>query len=64
MPEPLYIKNYQSPGDYVVMTAMIRDLHRAYPGRYQTMIETLQPAVFDLNPNVAHMTLRPGIKIW
>ena len=64
MPEMIYIRNYQSPGDYIVMSAMIRDLHKAYPGKYQTMVNTLQPAIFDMNPYVSHFVPRPGMKIY
>ena len=31
-PEKLILRNFQSPGDIVMLTAAVRDLHRAYPG--------------------------------
>ena len=30
----LILRNFQSPGDIVMLTAAVRDLHRCYPGRY------------------------------
>lgn len=40
MSEKLFLTNFQSPGDVVMMTAAIRDLHIAYPGKYLTNVET------------------------
>lgn len=41
-----------SPGDVVVLTATIRDLHRAYPGRYVTDVRTPCPAVWENSPYI------------
>lgn len=30
--EELILSNFQAPGDAVMLTAAVRDLHRAYPG--------------------------------
>src|SRR5580658_10110743 len=32
----LILNNYQSPGDIVMLTAAVRDLHRTYPGDFLT----------------------------
>jgi hypothetical protein len=32
----LILKNHQSPGDLVMLTAAVRDLHAACPGRFRT----------------------------
>ena len=50
MAEKLIIYNRQSPGDYVVMTAAVRDLMRCYPGKYQVRMDVMQPAVAQANP--------------
>jgi ADP-heptose:LPS heptosyltransferase len=36
----LILRSFQSPGDVVMLTAAVRDLHRACPGRYQTDVRT------------------------
>jgi ADP-heptose:LPS heptosyltransferase len=43
-------ENWLSPGDIVVLTAAIRDLHRAYPGRFLTDVRTSCPALWENNP--------------
>lgn len=62
MPEQLYIRNTLSPGDYIVLSAAVRDLHKNYPGRFQTMVEVPQPAIYANNPYVTHFGMRPGIR--
>ena len=58
-PVPLLLKTYQAPGDAVAMTAAVYSLHRAYPGKYVTAVESYWPEVFDHNPDVRiHVT--PG----
>lgn len=47
---PLILSNYQAPGDILMMTAAIRDLHRCYPGRYQTAIKSSCPDIWLNNP--------------
>jgi ADP-heptose:LPS heptosyltransferase len=48
--EKWIFKNWLSPGDVVTLTAAIRDLHRAYPGRFQTDVRTSCPALWENNP--------------
>ena len=62
MAESLYIRNTLSPGDYIVLSAAIRDLHKCYPGKYQTMVDVPQPAIFASNPNITHFAFRPGMR--
>lgn len=50
MPERIIVRNTQSPGDYVVLTAAIRELCRAHPGRFEFMMDVPQQAVFMANP--------------
>lgn len=45
-------ENYLSPGDIVMLTAAIRDLHRAYPGRFLTNVRTSCPALWEHNPHI------------
>ena len=48
--ESLLLTNFLSPGDLVMLTAAIRDLHRSYPGRYQTDVRTPCPQLWENNP--------------
>jgi ADP-heptose:LPS heptosyltransferase len=46
----LILRNFQSPGDIVMLTAAVRDLHRAHPGEFQTDVRTSCPALWLHNP--------------
>jgi len=50
--EKWVFENWLSPGDIVVLTAAIRDLHRAYPGRFLTDVRTSCPALWEHNPHL------------
>jgi ADP-heptose:LPS heptosyltransferase len=39
-----------SPGDVVMMTAAVRDLHLAYPGRFRTDVRTSAAEIWENNP--------------
>jgi ADP-heptose:LPS heptosyltransferase len=49
-PQKLILRNFQSPGDVVMLTAAVRDLHRCYPGRFVTDVRTSAPALWERNP--------------
>ncbi|MBB5036794.1 glycosyltransferase family 9 protein [Prosthecobacter dejongeii] len=40
MQRKLILKNFLSPGDIVMLTAAVRDLHRAHPGKFITDVRT------------------------
>lgn len=46
----LILKNFQSPGDLVMLTAAVRDLHRSNPGRFLTDVRTPCPHLWENNP--------------
>src|SRR5262245_20680035 len=48
----LLIRNRQPPGDVLMLTAALRDLHRAHPGVYRTAVDTACPALWENNPFV------------
>lgn len=48
----LVLENKLSPGDVVVCSAAIRDLHRAHPGEFKTEYRGVAPQVFEHNPNI------------
>ncbi|MFQ5731659.1 MAG: glycosyltransferase family 9 protein [Planctomycetaceae bacterium] len=54
----LILRTFQSPGDVVMLSAAVRDLHTAHPGRFVTDVRTAADAVWEHNP---HLTpLREG----
>jgi len=48
----LILKNFQSPGDIIMLTAAVRDLHRSHPGSFVTDVRTPCPALWQHNPLV------------
>ena len=50
--EKWIFENWLSPGDIVMLTAAIRDLHHAYPGRFLTDVRTSCPALWEHNPHL------------
>ena len=52
----LLLKTNQAPGDALVMTAAIYSLHKAYPGKYTTAVQSPYPEVFEHNPSVVPQT--------
>jgi ADP-heptose:LPS heptosyltransferase len=46
----LILRNFQSPGDVLMLTAAVRDLHLTYPGKFQTDVRTPCPALWENNP--------------
>jgi ADP-heptose:LPS heptosyltransferase len=61
--EKWIFKNWLSPGDVVTLTAAIRDLHRAYPGRFLTDVRTSCPALWENNPHLTPLDENgPGVR--
>lgn len=46
----LILRNFQAPGDVVMLTAAVRDLHMAYPERFITEVRTSFPELWENNP--------------
>jgi ADP-heptose:LPS heptosyltransferase len=46
----LILKCFLSAGDIVMLTAAVRDLHRAYPNRFLTDVRTSCPGLWEHNP--------------
>lgn len=49
-PRKLILRNRLSPGDIVMLSAAVRDLHRAHPGQFLTDVRTPCPALWENNP--------------
>jgi ADP-heptose:LPS heptosyltransferase len=54
-PNKLILRNFQSPGDLVTLTALIRDIHKSYPGIFMTDAHTSCPAIFENNPFITQI---------
>ena len=51
-------------GDVVMFTAAVRDLHRYYPGAFQTDVHTHYPRLWDYNPYLTRVDRgAPGVEI-
>jgi ADP-heptose:LPS heptosyltransferase len=60
----LVLRNFQSPGDIVMLTAAVRDLHRSYPGKFITDVRTSCPALWEHNPYLTPLDLEdPSVEI-
>lgn len=49
------LAHHRSPGDLVCLTALLRDLHTAYPGEFETDVNTTVPGIWDNNPYVTRL---------
>jgi len=62
--EKLILRCFLSPGDIVMLTAAVRDLHRCYPGRFQTDVRTSCPELWQGNPHLTPMEEgEPGVRV-
>ena len=60
----LILRNFQSPGDIVMLTAAVRDLHRAHPGEFCTDVRTSCPALWLHNPYLTPLDESdPGVDV-
>lgn len=60
----LILKNYQSPGDIVMLTAALRDLHKAAPKQFLTDVRTPCPALWEHNPYITPLDENdPGVEV-
>ena len=50
--ERLILKCPLCPGDVVMLTAAVRDLHRAHPGRFATDVRTTAQELWENNPYI------------
>ena len=63
--EILLLQNTQSIGDIVMMTAAVRDLARAYPGRFRIGVDTSCKEIWEHNEYVDHTVTRqtPDVRV-
>jgi ADP-heptose:LPS heptosyltransferase len=48
----LILRCFLSPGDIIMLTAAVRDLHMTYPGRFLTDVRTPCPELWEYNPYI------------
>jgi len=60
MPKKIILTSKHSlcPGDILTMTAVVRDLHKNYPGQYITDVVTSYPELWEHNPYVTPLDSR------
>ncbi|WP_422927500.1 glycosyltransferase [Singulisphaera sp. PoT] len=64
MPYDLILRCPLSPGDVVMLTAAVRDLHLAYPGYFRTDVRTPVPALWENNPYITPLSEgAPGVEV-
>jgi ADP-heptose:LPS heptosyltransferase len=51
----LLLINLLSPGDIMMMTAAVRDLHRAHPGEFVTDVYTSVGEIWENNPHITKL---------
>src|SRR5437899_55973 len=62
--QKLILINYQSPGDLVMLTAAVRDLHECYPKQFVTDVRTGSPELWENNPYLTPLDTRdPEVKV-
>jgi len=49
-PRRLILRSHLSPGDILMLTSAVRDLHLAYPGKFETDVRTSAAALWENNP--------------
>jgi ADP-heptose:LPS heptosyltransferase len=60
----LILANHQSPGDVVMLTAAVRDLHRCYPNQFITDVRTDCPELWENNPWITPLDERdPDVQV-
>ena len=57
------LRSFQSPGDVLMLTAAIRDLHAAHPGSFQTDVRTSADALWEHNRHLTSLKEHePGVE--
>lgn len=59
----LILRSFQSPGDIVMLTAAVRDLHLANPGQFETDVRTTADDIWLNNPYITKLADgAPGVE--
>jgi hypothetical protein len=63
-PIKLFISQHQSPGDIVMLTRAIDDLHKTYPGKFITCMRTPAKDLWASNPNHTSLEAKDPDAMW
>jgi ADP-heptose:LPS heptosyltransferase len=64
VPRKIILTNFQCPGDIVMLTAAVRDLHALYPGEFVTDVRTSCPDIWLNNPHLTPLNERDaGVEV-
>lgn len=55
-PRRLILRCHHCPGDVVMLTAAVRDLHLSHPGQFETDVRTSAPAIWENNPYITALS--------
>src|SRR5687767_4457673 len=58
-PYRVFLRQHQSPGDVLVLTAAVESLMRQFPGQYRLNVETTCPDIWKNNPYID-----PTLQAW
>jgi ADP-heptose:LPS heptosyltransferase len=62
--QKLILVNYQSPGDGVMLTAAVRDLHRYHPNQFLIDVRTGSPELWENNPYLTPLDIEdPDVRV-
>jgi ADP-heptose:LPS heptosyltransferase len=53
----LLLEHRRAPGDILMMTSAVRDLHKAFPKKYRVKVATSAMAIWNNNPHISNLTL-------
>jgi ADP-heptose:LPS heptosyltransferase len=53
--QKLLLTCYLSPGDIIMLTAAVRDIHRNYPGKFAIDVDTTASAIWENNPHIVKL---------
>lgn len=59
-PQKLVLTHNRAPGDVVVLTALVRDVMKAHPGRFQIDVESSAMDIWRHNPNISKLRKKKG----
>ncbi len=60
----LILKSFQSPGDVLMLTAAVRDLHAAYPRLFETDVRSSADDLWRHNPFLTPLReVDPGVEV-
>lgn len=56
----ILLENKQSPGDILMLTAVVRDLHKTYPGKFIIGVDSPFPQLWENNPYITSLSREDG----